>query len=172
MRSARCTISATTALVMLTLAAPGRAQLPPAEGSSPPPPASADGVTTRPSHDGSKLYPVMQVVGASLFGVSYGWAFIGAMLLPGPGVEREQEKIATRLMVPVVGPWWATAHPLAPRIVTIPLGILQGGGVVLFTWGLVGALLDDEDRPEDSAITVSPLSPDGTRPGLGVAGRF
>ena len=119
---------------------------------------------------------MMQVVGGSVFALAYGSAFVGALLFPGPDVEPEQEMMASYLLIPVVGPFIASGQPDAPLAVTIPNGISQLGGVVTLTWGVLGGVLDDEPAgapaEDDMAITVVPLSLDGTLPGIGVAGRF
>ncbi len=102
----------------------------------------------------------MQVVGGSVFALSYGSALIGALLMPGPDVNREQEKVASYLIIPVAGPFIAAAQPQAPLVVMIPMGIVQAGSAGVLTWGIVGGILDDELAEGDTAITVVPLSPD------------
>lgn len=174
MTRARSILATVAALTVLATAGASRAQQPPVGEGAPSvaPLPRHDEDAARPRH-ASRVYPTMQVVGASVFGLSYGWSLIGALLLPGPNTPPQQKEIATRLLVPVVGPWWATADAQSARVVTIPLGIMQASGAVVFAWGTIGgALEDDGDEHADSAFTVVPLSPDGTMPGLGVVGRF
>jgi len=132
----------------------------------------AAGEDVQPVARKSRLYPIMQVVGGSIFALSYGSALIGAMLLPGPDVEPEQEKTASYLLIPIVGPFIAGAQPNAPLQVFIPMGIVQTGAAAVLTWGIIGGALDDEPAASDTAITVVPLSSDGTMPGIGVSGHF